>query len=264
MPVRLRAVAVSDVGAHRTVNQDAAFTASWGAAVADGVGGGPSGDLASAALLHRLVAGRMTLPDADALAVRIREANWDLRAHTEHDASLRGMATTLTGIFVAETGRLLLAHTGDSRAYRLRHGVLTRQTRDDSYVQALVDHGLIAAEAAASHPRRNLITASLGGAEDDASAIVDHPAVGGDRWLLCSDGVSDYLPDDAIRSVLLAAESPRAAAESLVALSLEAGTRDNVTAVVCDVEITDETGSTLDSTFHGAAAARFCEELDTA
>jgi len=264
VPVRLRAVAVSDVGPHRTVNQDAAFTASWGAAVADGVGGGPSGDLASAALLHRLVAGRMLVSDADALAERIREANWDLRAHTEHDESLRGMATTLTGIFVAETGRLLLAHTGDSRAYRLRRGVLTRETRDDSYVQALVDHGLIAAEAAASHPRRNLITASLGGAEDDASAIVERHAVHGDRWLLCSDGVSDYLPDDELGRVLLAAESPDAAAESLVALSLEAGTLDNATAVVCDVEITDEAHGGVDSAFYGAAAARFCEDLDTA
>lgn len=94
MPLRLISAAVSDVGAHRSVNQDAAFTASWGAAVADGVGGGPSGDLASAALIHRLVAGRVSVPDADALAVRIREANWDLRAHAERDRTLRGMATT--------------------------------------------------------------------------------------------------------------------------------------------------------------------------
>jgi len=258
------AAAVSDVGSFREVNQDAAFTAAWGAGVADGVGGGPSGDLASAAFLHRLVAGQMVLSDADALAERIREANWDLRAHTERDDSLRGMATTFTGVFLAKSGRLLLAHTGDSRAYRLRRGVLTRETRDDSYVQALVDHGLIAAEAAASHPRRNLITASLGGAEDDAAFVVDREAVIGDRWLLCSDGLTDYVPEDELTRALLAAISPEAAAASLVALALEAGTRDNVTAVVCDVAVSSDAPADRRASFYGAAAERFCEELDSA
>ena len=264
MPVRLRAAAVSDVGAYRAVNQDAAFTAPWGAAVADGVGGGPSGDLASAALVHRLVAGRMLLLDAEALAERIREANWDLRLHTERDASLRGMATTFTGIFVARTGGLLLAHTGDSRAYRLRAGELTRETRDDSYVQALVDNGLLTADAAASHPRRNLITASLGGSEDDAATVVDRLAVVGDRWLLCSDGVTDYLPDAELRSVLAGGLAPEATAASLVALALEAGTRDNATAVVCDIESATDVPGGERASFHGAAADRFCEELETA
>lgn len=264
MPVRLRTAAVSDVGAYRAVNQDAAFAAPWGAAVADGVGGGPSGDLASAALVHRLVAGRMLLPDAEALAERIREANWDLRAHTERDESLRGMATTFTGIFVSRADRLLLAHAGDSRAYRLRDGALTRQTRDDSYVQALVDHGLLAPDAVASHPRRNLITASLGGAEADAAIVVDREAIAGDRWLLCSDGVTDYLPDEELQVVLITAPTPAAAAASLVALALEAGTRDNATAVVCDIEVTIDESSGQRTSFYGAAADRFCEDFETA
>ncbi len=107
--------------------------------MADGVGGGPSGDLASAALVHRLVAGRLMLTDAEALAERIREANWDLRALTQRDSSLRGMATTFTGVFVALSGRLLLAHTGDSRAYLAarrrvepRRRVTTRSCRPSS------------------------------------------------------------------------------------------------------------------------------------
>ncbi|HYI51008.1 MAG TPA: protein phosphatase 2C domain-containing protein [Microbacterium sp.] len=264
MPVRLRAAAASDVGAYRAVNQDAAFTATWGAAVADGVGGGPSGDLASAALVHRLVAGRMMIPDADALAVLIREANWDLRAHAERDSSLRGMSTTFTGIFIASTGELLLAHTGDSRAYLLRGGALTRQTRDDSFVQALVDHGVIEPAAAASHPRRNLITASLGGAENDTVAIAEHDALIGDRWMLCSDGVTDYLPDAELERVLSTEPSPEEAATALVALALEAGTRDNVTAVVCDAVAAYEGSAEWEPSFHGAAAARFCEDLETA
>ncbi len=147
MPVRLITAAASDAGAHRPTNQDAAFAASWGAAVADGVGGGPSGDLASAALVHRLVATSGRSMDADGLLVRIREANWDIRAHVERDPALEGMATTFTGIFLSTTGDLLLAHTGDSRAYLLRDGEFSRETRDDSYVQALVDHGIIPPEA---------------------------------------------------------------------------------------------------------------------
>ena len=146
------------------------------------------------------------------------------------------MATTFTGLFVSQTRPLLLAHTGDSRAYLLRDGVLTRETRDDSFVQALVDHGLIAAEAAASHPRRNIITASLAGARTTRSSVVDRDPRPGDRWLLCSDGVTDYLPDDELMRVLPPAPSPEAASARLVASALEAGTRDNVTAVVCDVE----------------------------
>ena len=264
MPIRLRSAGVSDVGAFRAVNQDAAFTAPWGAAVADGVGGGPSGDLASAALIHRLVAGRVSVADAEALAVRIREANWDLRAHVQRDEALRGMATTFTGLFVSQTGRLLLAHTGDSRAYLLRGGVLTRETRDDSFVQALVDHGLIAAEAAASHPRRNIITASLAGAEDDAAHVVDREPRPGDRWLLCSDGVTDYLSDDELMRALAVAQSPEAASAALVAAALEAGTRDNATAVVCDVENAPDSPPDDRPTFYGAAADRFCEELDSA
>lgn len=263
MPLRLKGAGVSDVGAFRTVNQDAAFTGSWGAAVADGVGGGPSGDLASAALVHRLVAGRMVPMDADALTVRIREANWDIRAHTERDSALRGMATTFTGLFVSGTGTLLLAHTGDSRAYLLRDGETTRQTRDDSLVQALVDEGLVDPDDAASHPRRNIITASLTGAEDDALRVEERDAVTGDRWLLCSDGLSDYVREVDIAAVLHAPSSPEEAAQALVEIALTAGTRDNVTAVVCDVEIASEMVERDLLAFHGAAAARFCEELET-
>lgn len=262
--MRLISAAVSDVGAYRPVNQDAAFTAPWGAAVADGVGGGPSGDLASAALVHRLVAGRLLLTDADALAERIREANWDLRAHVQRDGSLRGMATTFTGVFVALSGSLLLAHTGDSRAYLVRDGAMTRETRDDSFVQALVDRGLIAPEDAASHPRRNVITASLGGAEEDTVTVVERDALPGDRWLLCSDGVTDYVPEDDVARVLVSPAPPEAVARSLVALALEAGTRDNVTAVVCDVDAEQSASADARAVFSGAAASRFCEDLDTA
>jgi len=261
VPVRLQTAVVSDIGHYRTSNQDAAFTASWGAAVADGVGGGPSGDLASAAFVHRLVPEHVRIEDADELVVRIREANWDLRAHVRRDPALQGMATTFTGIFVTPAGRMLLAHTGDSRAYLLRHAQLERQTRDDSYVQALVDRGLLAPEAAASHPRRNIITASLAGGEEDVITVSDREPAVGDRWLLCSDGVSDYLDDEEIGLALLRNRPLAAAASALVRLALEAGSRDNVTAVVCDV-VAGEFDGHENAAFAGSAAELFQEYLD--
>jgi len=263
VPLRLNTAAVSDAGAHRPTNQDAAFVASWGAAVADGVGGGPSGDLASAALIHRLVATRGSAIDADGLLVRIREANWDIRAHVERDPALRGMATTFTGLFLGADGQLLLAHTGDSRAYLLRDGEFTRETRDDSYVQALVDHGIIPPEAAAAHPRRNIITASLGGAEADVVSVAERPPVVGDRWVLCSDGLTDYVPEADVARLIAEADDPRSAAASAVALALEAGTRDNVTVVVCDV-VDDDQPVAGEPVFSGSAARWFAEDVETA
>ncbi|MCT9819926.1 protein phosphatase 2C domain-containing protein [Microbacterium sp. W1N] len=258
----LRAGVATDVGPFRAVNQDAAFAASWGAAVADGVGGGPAGDLASAALVHRLVAGGPRVDGAEALADRIRAANWDLGAQVRRDPSLAGMATTFTGLWFAGDGEmLLLAHTGDSRAYLVRGGNLIRQTRDDSFVQALVDQGIVSAEDAMTHPRRNIITASLRGDATDLVRVSERVPVDGDRWLLCSDGVSDYLPDDAILGALQSYPDVVQSARALVELALEAGSRDNVTAVVCD--IVDEVPEALRApVFAGAAAARFLEGLD--
>ncbi|MFE7844672.1 PP2C family protein-serine/threonine phosphatase [Microbacterium sp. NPDC057407] len=247
------------------MNQDAAFVAPWGCAVADGVGGGPAGDLASAALVHRLAAGRAGPVDAESLAVSVRAANWDLRAHVERDPSLHGMATTFTGLFVSDDDSLLLAHTGDSRAYVLRGGLLTQQTRDDSYVQVLIDRGLVAPDAAASHPRRNLITASLSGSERDGVVVAEHAASHGDRWVLCSDGLSDYLPQDAIAAAVRGGDAAEAASAA-VSLALESGTRDNVTVVVCDVELgpAPSLGSSRTVSFYGSAAARFTEDLESA
>ena len=262
MALCLSAGVHSDIGGYRDVNQDAAFVAPWGAGVADGVGGGPAGDLASAALVHRLVAGGDRVMDAPALAVRIREANWDLGAHVRRDPALAGMATTFTAVWFSQRGTLLLAHTGDSRAYLLRGGELMRQTRDDSFVQTLVEQGLVRAEDAMTHPRRNIITASLRGDATDLVRVAERVPVRGDRWMICSDGVSDYQPDDAIADVLRGAGDPQAAAYETVRLALDAGSRDNVTAAVADV--VDGAADARPVRFAGAAAARFSEELDAA
>ncbi|MFH8252368.1 PP2C family protein-serine/threonine phosphatase [Microbacterium sp. B2969] len=255
----MRAAAVTDVGPHRAVNQDAAFTASWGAAVADGVGGGPAGEVASAALLRRLVAEADGALDLDELAISLRIANWELRARAERDPALEGMATTFTGLLVTPAGGLVLAHTGDSRAYLLRRSAMSRETRDDSFVQLLVDSGVVRAADAASHPHRNVITASLHGADDDLVVLAEREARPGDRWLLCSDGVTDYLPDHAI-ATLLDDGDPLTAAQAIVDYALSAGSRDNVTAVVCDV-VTDAVRHSS-AHFHGAAAEVDLTPLD--
>lgn len=212
--------------------------------------------------MHRLVATRASDLDADGLLVRIREANWDIRAHVERDPALQGMATTFTGVFLGAASELLLAHTGDSRAYLLRDGEFSRQTRDDSYVQALVDHGLISPEAAAAHPRRNIITASLAGSEGDVVSVATHTPQRGDRWVLCSDGLTDYVPESDVARLIAEAGDPHSAAAAAVALALEAGTRDNVTVVVCDV-VDDDTAPS-DAVFLGSAARWFTEDVETA
>lgn len=260
MAFSLRAGVASDVGGYREVNQDAAFVAPWGTGVADGVGGGPAGDLASAALVHRLTAGNAPAADADALTVGIRTANWDLGAHVRRDPALAGMATTLTGLWFTRSGSLLLAHTGDSRAYLLRGGHLVRQTRDDSLVQVLVERGLVSEQDAMTHPRRNIITASLRGDASDLVRVTERVAVRNDRWMLCSDGVSDYLPDDAIGDVLRTVADVDDAAHELVELALDAGSRDNVTAVVAD--IVDGAPVSGRARFAGAARIRFAEDID--
>ena len=227
--------------------------------VADGVGGVPAGDLASAAVVHRIAAGRLRVRDEAELLGVLRVANGDLAAHGRRDPALSGMATTLTGLVVAADGRILLAHSGDSRAYRLRAGELTRQTRDDSLVQMLVEQGVIAEPEALTHPRRNVVTASLSGRADDGITVRPADADWGDRWLLCSDGVTDCLPETELLSVLMPG-TPAEAADAVAELALAGGSRDNVTAVVCDVS-PGEVGSREEPVFHGAAADRFAEEL---
>jgi len=259
--LRLQAGVFSDVGTFRENNQDAAFAAPWAAGVADGVGGGPAGDLASAALVHGLIAGGRRCEDAGEFGARVRMANWDLGAHVRRDPALAGMATTFTGLWFAPDGTLLLAHTGDSRAYLARAGVMTRQTRDDSFVQALVDQGIVRAEDAASHPRRNMITASLRGDESDLVRVDERDARPGDRWLLCSDGVSDYVPEADIAALVTGIHDPAAAARRIVELALEAGSRDNATAVVCDVTMQPAPPHAV-PIVAGSAAQRFPEVFE--
>jgi PPM family protein phosphatase len=143
------------------------------------------------------------------------------------------MSTTLTAILFGGA-RYCLLNIGDSRTYLMRDGALEQLTRDDSYVQLLVDQGHISQEAAGKHPQRNLVLQALTGEEVMEPAMTVREAHAGDRFMLCSDGLSDVVPHARLAETLAAGE-PQQCVDRLIALALEAGTRDNVTVVVADV-----------------------------
>ena len=150
--------------------------------------------------------------------------------------AMEGMATTLTAVALRE--EYVVANIGDSRTYLLRDGQLVQLTRDDSYLQMLLDGGLVEPDAARTHPQRNLVLEVLDGAPQRAPTVTKHEARAGDRLLLCSDGISDVLAEDEIRE-LLARGHPPGAAGQLIGAALEAGSRDNLSAVVADAVPSD-------------------------
>lgn len=236
MSLFLRAAAVSDRGVTRETNEDAAHAGSHLIAVADGIGGSPAGEVASEIAIRVLVALEAERPGGsplEHLRTAVAEANRRIREAVAGRPELDGMGTTLTAMLL--TGRRMgLAHVGDSRAYLLRDGRLVRLTKDDTYVQALVDKGAISADEATRHPHRSVIIRAVQG-EPINPVCTDLRPRRGDRYLLCSDGVSDVVDDTAIAEALIANADPRACGERLVELALEAGGRDNITAVVADI-----------------------------
>lgn len=232
----LHAVVVSDLGLLRPNNEDAAFAGSRVIAVADGIGGGPHGEVASRIAIRALA----KLDDfgkgdsTEAMRTAVESANVEIRDVVHDDPASEGMGTTVTAILFGDDEAVLL-HIGDSRGYLLRGDELHRLTRDDTYVQGLVDDGLITAEQARHHPHKSLITASLQGRSFSAS-LTGIEARPGDRYLLCSDGLSDIVTDEAILEVLRSISEPQVCAERLVKLALQAGAPDNVTVVVANLE----------------------------
>ena len=231
--MRLATVAVTHTGLRRPDNEDTVFATPRLAAVADGVGGAAAGEVASQtaiALLHQLEKSWLDGPLDLALTAAIADGNARIGFLAANRPALAGMGTTLTAAAI-DGDDVVVANIGDSRTYLLRDGVLTRLTRDDSYLQELLDSGLVTAEEARTHPQRSLVLAALDGGEGRRPTVSHLPARLGDRLLLCSDGLSD-LVDDATIATLLARED---AADALVAAALDAGGRDNVSVVVADV-----------------------------
>lgn len=230
----------SEAGPYRSSNQDSAVATPRLVLVADGVGGHAGGDVASRTVTRQLVqalaATDVTALDAAGLRRLVTDANAALRGRTAEDPQLAGMATTLTGL-VCGDGVVRVLHIGDSRAYRLHADGGELVTHDDSFVQRLVDTGAIAEQDAPFHPQRHIILRSLAGDPDDGEglAVLEVPATVGDRWVVCSDGLSDALDEDAVVALASGPATPEEAADALLAAARAADAHDNVTLVVCDV-----------------------------
>lgn len=236
MTLILTTTVLSDPGLVRANNEDAAITTEWLAAVADGMGGLPAGEVASEILIELLA--ELTPPPsstdaAAALDWVVHTANQRIRAAVDQDPARDGMGSTFTAVIL--TGdELTVAQVGDSRCYLLRDWDLHQLTHDDTYVQSLIDQGQISPEDAWQHPQRALVTRAVQGADSPPTLGAFSVAVG-DRLMLCSDGLSDYVPDQSIRAVLGAYLDQRQCVEQLVKLAHQAGAPDNVTVVVADV-----------------------------
>jgi serine/threonine protein phosphatase PrpC len=242
MTLMLRFAARSDVGLIRTNNEDAVYAGPRLVAVADGMGGHAAGDVASAVTIATMAPLDDDDPPADllgALSQTIRQANEQLRQMMESDAELDGMGTTLTALLWSGT-RLALAHIGDSRAYLLRDGELTQITQDHTLVQHLVDQGQLDEADIPTHPQRSVILRVLNGRADAEADLSIREARAGDRYLLCSDGLSGVVSKETLRETL-AMPDPDQAVDALIDLALRGGGPDNVTCVVCDII---EAGST--------------------
>ncbi|MGW7265174.1 MerR family transcriptional regulator [Streptomyces sp. NPDC054842] len=235
LPLEIRYAALSDTGLVRASNQDTAYAGSRLLAVADGFGSGgaPASAAAVQALKHLDTGG---IPAGDLLNVledSVDRAKEAVLAVAGTEPAPEDAGTTLTAMLWTGS-QLALVHIGDSRACLLRGGELFQITHDHTVVQSMVDEGRLTPDEAVSHPQRSLLVRALG-TEAVAPDLRLHDAEAGDRYLLCSDGLSTVVPADEVRQVVVAADSPERAVRELVALAIDAGGPDNVSCVVADV-----------------------------
>jgi PPM family protein phosphatase len=239
--------AVSDVGLVRGNNEDAGYCSRNLLAVADGVAGGPAGEVASSLVIDvlrglRPVSGSEPDDPRWPLLQQVERAHDRVAGAVETDRSLTGMATTLTAVLAGRSGRfrgveggeLGLVHVGDSRLYLFHAWRLFPMTRDHSFPQLLVEQGRITPAEAEHHPQRSVIVRSLSADRGVQPDVILLLALVGQRLLLCSDGLSDYVPLERL-SELLPQGAPQESAEALLDEALRRGSRDNVTVVVADV-----------------------------
>lgn len=248
--MKLQWGSATDPGKVRTSNEDALLAETGLFAVADGMGGHNAGEVASALAITTLRAAlRNGVTGHDHLRDLIQQANSVIYTASLDDSTQRGMGTTLTvaAVVQGQENLMLVANVGDSRTYLLRDGRLTRVTQDHSYVQELVNEGVISEDDARVHPRRNIVTRALGIDRNVTVDVSPLSVVTGDRLLLCSDGLVDEVDDDEIAAVLRSHGDPGVAAERLVASANSGGGRDNTSVVVVDV-LADDAIAPVDNT----------------
>ncbi|MFF3853014.1 PP2C family protein-serine/threonine phosphatase [Micromonospora sp. NPDC002575] len=254
MTLTLRYAAHSDRGLIRDGNQDSVYAGPRLLAVADGMGGMAAGDVASNIVIGAMAPLDEDVPgDAlvDALRSAVGTANQQLRDTVDANPQLEGMGTTLTATLFSGT-KLGMVHIGDSRAYLLRNGEFAQITKDDTYVQMLVDEGRISAEEASSHPQRSLLTRALDGRDIDPEYSV-RQVLPGDRYLICSDGLSGVVSAETIADTMREYADPQQCVERLVQLALRGGGPDNITVIIADATDRDIVEA---SPIVGGAAAR--------
>jgi PPM family protein phosphatase len=250
--------ASSHIGKIRASNQDSGSVGRHLFVVADGMGGHAGGDVASALAVQHLYGldrAYSTVEEArEALFTSIMTAGEELTATVEDHPELTGMGTTVSAM-IRVGNQMVIGHIGDSRIYRLREGVLEQITSDHTFVQRLVDSGRITAEEAAVHPRRSVLMRVLG--DVDAEPDVDTHIVDtqpGDRWLLCSDGLSGYVSERDMAETLLTNDDVELACHKLITQTLSEGAPDNVTVVVVRVVEGQDTSPPAEARMVGAAA----------
>ncbi|GAB3127735.1 PP2C family protein-serine/threonine phosphatase [Glaciibacter psychrotolerans] len=232
--------AVSHVGKVRSNNQDSGYAGHTLFVVADGMGGHAGGDVASAITTKRVMQADVAYTSAQdaefALQSALIAANAQLAETVFEHTELTGMGTTVSAMIVLDD-QVVIAHIGDSRIYLLRDGELSQITVDHTFVQRLVDSGRITEQEAMVHPRRSVLMRVLGDVESspevDTSILTTLP---GDRWLICSDGLSGVVSPAAIAAALSSGASPLAVGNRLIKETLDGGAPDNVTIVVVDIE----------------------------
>jgi PPM family protein phosphatase len=237
MTLALRYAVRSDVGLLREGNEDSAYAGPRLLAVADGMGGHAAGEVASAVAISALADLDDDMPASElepALADAVTRANQTLHDMVVEDPSIGGMGTTLTAMLWSGN-KVALCHIGDSRAYVLSGGELRQITHDHTLVQSLVDDGRISPDEAATHPQRSLLLRALDGTSDAEPDLSILDAQAGDRYLLCSDGLSSVVSEETLQRILATVNDPDDAVLQLVELAIKGGGPDNITCIVADV-----------------------------
>jgi PPM family protein phosphatase len=237
MTLALRYAVRSDVGLLREGNEDSAYAGPRLLAVADGMGGHAAGEVASAVAISTLAHLDDDAPGADlidALGTAVRDANTTLHEMVIANPALDGMGTTLTAMLWSGP-HVALCHIGDSRAYLLRDSELYQITHDHTLVQKLQDEGRISPDEAATHPQRSLILRALDGRGEAEPDLSLREAKAGDRYLLCSDGLSGVVSAETLHRTLTTVAEPDRAVIQLVELANRGGGPDNITCIVADV-----------------------------
>ena len=240
MSIKTQSFAASNIGRVRKSNQDSGYSGYNLFFVADGMGGHAGGDIASAIIAQGVAQADRVYDNTDQAAEFVVEAllaaNSKLADTVAQHPELKGMGTTFSGIVI--TGDLVtLTHIGDSRVYMVSDDSVKQVTKDHTFVQRLVDTGRITAEEALTHPRRSVLMRVLGDVEISPEVDIEvFKATAGDRWMLCSDGLSGVVPEEIINDILLnKSVDAEEATELLIYEALEHGAPDNVTVVVVDV-----------------------------